>query len=141
MGKGGESALAPPPQLVSHWTSPYNPLDPKAPKLPTKGEIKAVIPKECFERSYLKGLAWIMFDVGLVALLAFTAQESSFLLHPLQFFSALEASLGSLDGLCMHVAWDQPVLVCGCLPMSVVMGPSFPQRNGMISLALPSTKQ
>ena len=74
MGKGGESAPAP-PQLSTHWTSPYNPLDPKAPKLPTKGEIKAVIPKECFERSYTKGLSWVLFDVGIVALLVFTAKS------------------------------------------------------------------
>ena len=61
MGKGGQISSSEvsllKPKEKEHWTSPYNPLDPKAPKLPTKGEIKAVIPKECFEKSYTKGLS------------------------------------------------------------------------------------
>lgn len=62
MGKGGEATAR--AQVISttkttadgHWVSPYNPLDPKAPALPSKGEIKAVIPKECFERSYVHSM-------------------------------------------------------------------------------------
>jgi len=69
MGKGGQqsSASGRAPLLSSKaqeaaekstvWRSPYNPLDKNAPTLPTKGQIKAVIPKECFERSYF----WSMF--------------------------------------------------------------------------------
>uniref|UniRef100_A0A7S2W0F3 Fatty acid desaturase domain-containing protein n=1 Tax=Eucampia antarctica TaxID=49252 RepID=A0A7S2W0F3_9STRA len=52
------------------WRSSYNPLDPKAPKLPTKGEIKACIPKECFDRSYMRSMYFVARDsvmaVGLV---------------------------------------------------------------------------
>lgn len=71
MGKGGQRAAvsvkdaAIDPSRVkaanqNHdggWVSPYNPLDKNAPELPSKGQIKAVIPKECFERSYF----WSMF--------------------------------------------------------------------------------
>ena len=50
MGKGGQANVSTHPiqSTISkdgHWTSPYNPLDPKAPELPTKGEIKAAIPQ------------------------------------------------------------------------------------------------
>jgi omega-6 fatty acid desaturase / acyl-lipid omega-6 desaturase (Delta-12 desaturase) len=45
------------------WKSPYNPLDPNAPALPTKGEIKAVIPKECFERSYFWSFYYLLRDI------------------------------------------------------------------------------
>ena len=55
MGKGGQRAAVPTTSKV--WKSPYNPLDKNAPELPTKGQIKAVIPKECFKRSYF----WSMF--------------------------------------------------------------------------------
>jgi omega-6 fatty acid desaturase (delta-12 desaturase) len=52
------------------WKSQYNPLDPKAPKLPSKGEIKAKIPKECFERSALHSFYFVFRDsvmaIGLV---------------------------------------------------------------------------
>ena len=75
MGKGGQQAArAANFSPAGHWTSPYNPLDPKAPKLPTKGEIKAVIPKDCFKRSYIKGLSWVLFDLTLAALLVFAAR-------------------------------------------------------------------
>jgi fatty acid desaturase len=75
MGKGGQNAAAV-KHAVKHavkqptlpeqvWTSPYDPTSKEAPKLPTKGEIKAVIPKECFQRSYFWGLAYIIRDLSI----------------------------------------------------------------------------
>lgn len=78
MGKGGQqqppafTSLA--PKHKEQWTSPYNPRDPKAPKLPTKGEIKTAIPKECFERSYTQGLWHVLLDFGSAALCVFAAK-------------------------------------------------------------------
>lgn len=46
----------------TEWKSPYNPLDPNAPKLPTKGEIKASIPAHCFERSYIWSMMYLIRD-------------------------------------------------------------------------------
>ena len=65
MGKGGEATAR--VQTIDssseqHWVSPYNPLDPKAPTLPSKGDIKAVIPKECFERSYVHAMYFVARD-------------------------------------------------------------------------------
>lgn len=81
MGKGGQRAAptqGPAKSLAtasssttSGWKSPYNPLDPNAPPLPTKGEIKAVIPKECFERSYVKSMFYLLRDVAQGAALVY----------------------------------------------------------------------
>jgi fatty acid desaturase len=68
MGKGGDQAAR--PKRVSDdgaWRSQYNPLDKNAPELPTKGEIKAVIPKECFERSYVWSLFYLARDFAMAA--------------------------------------------------------------------------
>lgn len=74
MGKGGQQVQA----VASHssnksttsttssaWESPYKPLDRNAPELPTKGQIKAVIPKECFERSYFWSLFYLTRDTAM----------------------------------------------------------------------------
>lgn len=53
------------------WVSPYNPLDTKAPELPSKGEIKAVIPKECFERSALHSMYFVFRDSAMAAALVY----------------------------------------------------------------------
>jgi fatty acid desaturase len=49
------------------WVSPYNPLAKDAPELPTKGLIKAVIPKECFQRSYVWSVFYLFRDVAIAA--------------------------------------------------------------------------
>eukprot|EP00957_Ditylum_brightwellii_P195551 14900706-Ditylum_brightwellii.AAC.1 len=69
MGKGGRSEPITngPSKRVNEddvWVSPYNPLDAKAPTLPSKGEIKAVIPKECFERSYMHSMYFVFRDTA-----------------------------------------------------------------------------
>lgn len=79
MGKGG---CAPPTTEMSQvrlidpaeekvWKSSYNPLDPNAPKLPSKAQVKASIPKKCFERSALKGFYYIFRDTVMAAALVY----------------------------------------------------------------------
>jgi len=67
MGKGGQQARASASVSTSQkdgvWQSPYKPLDKNAPELPTKGQIKAVIPKECFNRSYFWSLSYMTRDL------------------------------------------------------------------------------
>lgn len=76
MGKGGRTdatvrqLAAERASGLSGWKSPYNPLDPNAPTLPTKGEIKASIPKHCFQRSYIWGMVYLIRDLIMTA--AFT---------------------------------------------------------------------
>lgn len=77
MGKGGQQAQN---NVASNdsstvWKSPYNPLDKNAPELPTKGQIRAVIPKECFERSYVWSMAYLIRDFGITAAFAFAASK------------------------------------------------------------------
>ena len=79
MGKGGQKTA---PTLLSSkaqeaadkstvWRSPYNPLDKNAPVLPTKGQIKAVIPKECFQRSYFWSLFYLARDLAMAGAFAY----------------------------------------------------------------------
>jgi len=57
------------------WRTSYNPLDPKAPKLPSKGQIKAVIPKECFDRSYVRSMYFVARDTAMAAGLVFATSQ------------------------------------------------------------------
>lgn len=94
MGKGGEkktvastngkSRIATVPQSKSTsttqrpllaWKSPYNPLDPNAPAIPTKGEIRAVIPAHCFQRSYFWSTFYVLRDVAMAAALAYATSQ------------------------------------------------------------------
>jgi len=70
MGKGGQSKATllstkaqEAAEKSTHWKSPYNPKDPNV-QLPKIGEIKAAIPKHCFERSYVKSLYYTMRDTA-----------------------------------------------------------------------------
>lgn len=73
MGKGGRANVASSKQDV--WKSSYNPLDTKAPKLPSKGEIKAVIPKECFERSYMHSVYFVFRDTAMAVALVYATNS------------------------------------------------------------------
>lgn len=95
MGKGGQQAAAPAKAAQTTtaevsskkevaasasstkvWRSPYNPLDVQnAPTLPTKGEIKAVIPKECFQRSYVRSLLYLARDLILTGAFFYGATQ------------------------------------------------------------------
>jgi fatty acid desaturase len=81
MGKGGRtetrSAAKQKQQTVKEgeWQSPYNPLDPNAPELPTKGQIKASIPKECFERSYIWGMMYLIRDFIMAGAFAYGTSQ------------------------------------------------------------------
>lgn len=73
MGKGGQQAAqAPTPQV---WKSPYDPTSKNAPELPTKGEIKASIPKECFERSYIWHVLYLVRDLTISAAFAYATSQ------------------------------------------------------------------
>ena len=74
MGKGGRSDANIKKETV-HWTSPYNPLDKNAPELPTKGEIKASIPKHCFERSYIWGMYYLLRDLAIAAAFVYATSQ------------------------------------------------------------------
>jgi omega-6 fatty acid desaturase / acyl-lipid omega-6 desaturase (Delta-12 desaturase) len=88
MGKGGQKQVskqdAKPSSLASSvaattnesvWKSPYNPLDKNAPALPTKGQIRAVIPPECFERSYVKSMFYLFRDALMAAAFAYVTSQ------------------------------------------------------------------
>lgn len=73
MGKGGRAV---PAKKVAPWTSTYNPLDPKAPELPSKGAIKASIPKECFERSAVHSLYFVARDTAMAVALVYATSQA-----------------------------------------------------------------
>lgn len=69
MGKGGQHVPAPAPSYepvetkLVEWKSPYDPKDPNG-KLPTRGDLKAVIPSHCFERSYFWSVYYVFRDTA-----------------------------------------------------------------------------
>merc|ERR1719401_3247203 len=67
-------------------------------KIPSKGEIKASIPKECFERSALHSFYFVFRDLAMVAALAFcTSQVLS---------AKIPISLLSFEALCWFLGWN-----------------------------------
>lgn len=68
MGKGGR-AVVPKNQTLNDgvWESKYKPLDPNAPKVPTKAQVKAVIPQHCFVRSGFWSMLYVARDLSLAA--------------------------------------------------------------------------
>jgi fatty acid desaturase len=74
MGKGGQqsatlrkaktsSVPSSPATKSTVWKSPYDPLVSKT-ELPKVSDIKAVIPKHCFERSYVKSIYYTIRDTA-----------------------------------------------------------------------------
>jgi fatty acid desaturase len=76
MGKGGRTdAVIRQQRNTEEWKSAYNPLDPNAPELPTKGQIKASIPKHCFERSYIWGMLYLMRDFTMASAFVYATSQ------------------------------------------------------------------
>mmetsp|Transcript_22920 Transcript_22920/g.34748 ORF Transcript_22920/g.34748 Transcript_22920/m.34748 type:complete len:422 (-) Transcript_22920:2272-3537(-) len=74
MGKGGQRAHenAAQPKV---WKSSYDPLSKNAPKLPTKGEIKAAIPAHCFVRSGFKSMMYVVRDSIMAAAMVYATSQ------------------------------------------------------------------
>lgn len=81
MGKGGEAAAKPGVVVKQqfdengNWKSAYRPLDPDAPELPTKGQIKAAIPDHCFHRSYFWSMYYLVRDLTMAAAFLFLTNK------------------------------------------------------------------
>lgn len=96
MGKGGRANVRKQEETV--WKSPYNPLDPKAPELPSKGDIKAAIPKECFERSYVHSMMYVARDTIMAAALVYVTKSA--------LSTEVPSNLFSIEGLTWFGGWN-----------------------------------
>jgi len=114
MGKGGEATAR--VQTISsknkdgaqqHWVSPYNPLDPKAPTLPSKGDIKAVIPKECFDRSYMHSMYFVARDTLMAMACAYVAYTT--------LSTELPSNLLSTEAVTWFIGWNTYAFWMGCI--------------------------
>ena len=105
MGKGGRSEPVSKSQ-ENVWRSPYNPLDPKAPELPTKGQIKAVIPEHCFQRSYVRSMMYVFRDTAMSAALVYATKQVLSTEIPTQ---PLELALWAL-GWSFYAFWQGTIL-------------------------------
>mmetsp|Transcript_19317 Transcript_19317/g.29765 ORF Transcript_19317/g.29765 Transcript_19317/m.29765 type:complete len:424 (+) Transcript_19317:99-1370(+) len=99
MGKGGRvDAQKAQESKGDVWASSYKPLDAKAPELPTKGEIKAVIPKHCFNRSAVRSMMYVFRDLTMA---------TGFVYLTSQYLSTdLPEELLSLDALKWASGWS-----------------------------------
>jgi len=113
MGKGGRSSshVAPKTKVENSnvWRSKYYPLDRKAAELPSKGDIKASIPKECFRRSYLKSLYYVLQDSIMVGALAYLTSQVLSTQVP------STSSWMSIDALLWCVGWNFYAFWMGCI--------------------------
>jgi omega-6 fatty acid desaturase (delta-12 desaturase) len=75
MGKGGRSETSAAKSVPQAWKSPYDPLAKNAPKLPTKGEIKASIPAHCFKRSGLRSMLYVVRDLSMASAFAYATSQ------------------------------------------------------------------
>jgi fatty acid desaturase len=90
------------------WKSSYNPADPKAPKLPTKGEIKAVIPAACFERSALHSFYFILRDSAMAAALVYATIQAG-------LTTEIPSNLLSIDCMIWFAGWNFYAFWQGCI--------------------------
>jgi len=73
MGKGGRSTSTK-ERWSQSWKSSYDPSD-KSVKIPSKGQVKACIPKECFKRSGLRGMYFVFRDSAMAAALVYATNQ------------------------------------------------------------------
>jgi len=98
MGKGGRANVNVEKKTEGVWQSSYKPLDPKAPKLPSKGEIKAAIPKECFEKSYVHSMYFVARDTAMAAGLIYATNSL--------LSTDVPANILSVEGLAWFAGWN-----------------------------------
>jgi len=100
MGKGGRSENTSKDQIVVDgvWKSKYKPLDPDAPKVPTKGQVKAIIPDRCFERSGTHSMIYVARDLAMAAGWVFVTNSVLSTDLPSKFFS--------LDTIAWFIGWN-----------------------------------
>jgi len=94
MGKGGRSDANKQVATEGVWKSPYNPLAKDAPTLPTKGQIKASIPKHCFKRSYFISMSYVVRDLSMAAAFAYATSRVLSTDIPTEPLSIVAWSLG-----------------------------------------------
>ena len=97
MGKGGRAQVQQSGKDTV-WKSPYNPLAKDAPELPSKGEIKAAIPKECFERSYVHSMWFVLRDTAMAAALVYVTNNL--------LSTDLPSNLFSIEALTWVAGWN-----------------------------------
>jgi len=90
------------------WRSKYFPLDPKAIELPTKGDIKASIPKECFHRSYLKSFYYVLQDTVMAMTLAYLTSQILSTTLP-------SSKSGSIEAILWFIGWNVYAFWMGCI--------------------------
>jgi len=96
MGKGGRSASTK-EQWSNSWKSTYDPND-KNIKLPSKGQIKASIPKECFKRSALHSMYFVFRDSAMAAALVYATNQA--------LSTDLPENIFSLEAIKWFVGWN-----------------------------------
>jgi len=98
MGKGGRASTNKIKLEDKIWKSDYNPLDANGPKVPTKAEVKAVIPKQCFKRSAVRSMMYVLRDTVMAVGWVYVTNRL--------LSTELPSNLISLDSLVWFVGWN-----------------------------------
>lgn len=120
MGKGGQqqheeatkvTSVAPPTHRIHDkdvWVSSYFPLDKDAPELPSKKEMKNVIPEHCFKRSYMHSMMYVARDSIMAAALVYATSQVLSTDVPENFLSV--NALGWVAGWNFYAFWMGTIL-------------------------------
>lgn len=107
MGKGGQAIVSKGQTLDDGvWVSKYKPLEPNAPKIPTKKEAKNAIPDRCFVRNGFKGMMYVFRDLMLAAGCVYITNSTLSTDLP----SSVLGALGWIFGWSMYAFWMGTIL-------------------------------
>lgn len=100
------------------WKSPYQPLTSNI-TLPTKGQIRDVIPPECFERSYVKSMLYLCRDTVMAVGLVYVTSQLLSADVPISNIQELSTT----DGMVSMLGWSLGWMMYGFWMGTIMTGP------------------
>jgi omega-6 fatty acid desaturase / acyl-lipid omega-6 desaturase (Delta-12 desaturase) len=100
------------------WKSPYQPLTSNI-TLPTKGQIRDVIPAECFERSYVTSMLYLFRDTAMAVAFVYATSQLLSTDIPIRNIS----DILTMDGIKAMMVWSLGWMTYGFWMGTIMTGP------------------